>query len=71
MNRLLSKEEAAKYVGLSATTYETHVNNGVFPAAIRLGRRLLWDKKALDIKLDELSGITVKSDHENPWKDAM
>jgi hypothetical protein len=52
--RLLSREEAAHYCGVCATTFTARV----FPhvAAVRIGSRLLWDMRALDQWIDTLAG---------------
>lgn len=51
--RLLNKKMAAYYCGVSHNTFELHIP--VRP--IRVGCRVLWDRKALDAWLDELSGL--------------
>src|SRR5258705_12993215 len=52
--RLLSRDAAAHYVGLSATAFNMEFAAGTFPAPFRLKRvrRNLWDAKALDAALD-------------------
>lgn len=53
--RLLSRDEAAAYCGVSPNMFEEHV--GV-PAFKGFGSRRLWDRIALDLWLDRESGIT-------------
>ena len=62
--RLLCKESAAAYVGLSPNAFEAEVAAGTFPEAFRLRtvRRALWDVRALDRALDRISGIEVGED---------
>jgi hypothetical protein len=52
--RLLSREEAAAYVGLSPNSFDIEVRAGTFAGPVRLKRvdRRLWDRKALDLALD-------------------
>lgn len=52
--RLLSREQAAAYVGLSANQFDEEVRAGRFPASVALyvTRRRLWDRSALDAALD-------------------
>lgn len=53
--RLLSRDEAAAYCGVSPNMFEEHV--GV-PSIKAFGARRLWDRIALDLWLDRESGIT-------------
>lgn len=53
--RLLSREGAAAYCGVTAETFETHVRPHVPP--VEIGARRLWDVRALDRWLDERSGL--------------
>jgi hypothetical protein len=51
--RLLSRLQAAIYVGLSATEWDSWwKENGLRP--IRRGRRVLWDRHRLDVVIDKL-----------------
>jgi hypothetical protein len=54
--RLLSRELAAEYCGVTPPTFDEHVVPSVPP--VELGRRRLWDVRALDRWLDEQSGLT-------------
>ena len=53
--RLLSRDLAAAYCGVTAETFEQHVRPHVRP--IEIGARRLWDVKALDRWLDAQSGL--------------
>jgi hypothetical protein len=53
--RLLCRDAAAAYLGISANHFEEHVADAV--PAIEIGRRKLWDIRALDRWLDERSGL--------------
>ena len=52
--RLLSLEEAARYVGVSVNAFKSRVGD-LWPEPIRFGRRTLYDKDALDRTVDGLS----------------
>jgi hypothetical protein len=54
--RLLSREAAAEYLGMSAGHFDCHVARAVPP--LRFGKRYLWDIKALDRFLDQQSGFS-------------
>jgi len=53
--RLLTRSQAAAYCGYSPGQFSRLVADGTMPGHITKLRR--WDKKTLDAKLDELSGI--------------
>ena len=55
--RLLSSKTAAIYMGISPRAFETLWRSGRLPTPIRLGRRVLWDRKVLDLFVDQLSGV--------------
>jgi len=59
--RYLSREEAARYVGVSTAVFETEVARGIWPSAMRRGSRgggpLTWDRIALDKAADRASGL--------------
>jgi predicted DNA-binding transcriptional regulator AlpA len=53
--RLLSREQASTYCGMSASHFDEHVAPAVPPLV--MGRRSLWDIRALDRWLDRRSGL--------------
>jgi hypothetical protein len=58
--RLLSREEAARYVGVSSAVFDDEVKHGIWPPALRRGGkggRLTWDRNALDKAADRASGL--------------
>ena len=55
--RLMGVELAAGYFGISERSFERQLLNAAFPQPIKIGRRSLWDRKVLDIFIDELSGL--------------
>jgi hypothetical protein len=58
--RLLKREDAARYCSLSTEQFSSWVKEGRLPGAIHGTHR--WDRRALDLKLDELSGLPVQSE---------
>jgi predicted DNA-binding transcriptional regulator AlpA len=62
--RLLDRDAAAAYVGLSPNAFDQEVKAGTFPAPFPLTRirRRLWDVRALDAALDRAMGIASKID---------
>lgn len=63
--RLLGRKMAAAYVGLSPNSFDAEVARGTFPAPVKVAcRRKLWDRVALDRRLDQLSGIAPSSTSE-------
>lgn len=48
---------AAAYLGVSERTFEAQWRAGTLPEPLRLGRRLLWDRKLLDRWADQTSGL--------------
>lgn len=64
--RLLSRVEAAGYVGVSPTTFDKLVRDRIMPQAKRLYSRTLWDVRALDVAIDALPGDDTAAD-ANPW----
>lgn len=67
--RLLSRAEAAAYCGFKPSAFSAHVAAGRLPAALPGVRK--WDRKAIDLHLDKLSGLVVEtpSNDNDPWAD--
>lgn len=56
--RGLTKDQAAAYVGCATVrTFEAWVSRGLMPPA--MPSTLRWDKRALDLAMDRLSGIAT------------
>lgn len=53
--RLLGRKEAAAYCGIAESTFSMWVSNHKIPPAVPGTRK--WDKRAIDAKLDEISGL--------------
>jgi predicted DNA-binding transcriptional regulator AlpA len=51
-----SRKEAASYLGVSPTTFDKLVTNGIVPQAIKLLGRNVWDIRALNHALDAATG---------------
>lgn len=52
--RGLSREEAAMYVGVGATKFDTMVNDGRMPKAKKIDGRKVWDVRKLDVAFEAL-----------------
>jgi excisionase family DNA binding protein len=65
--RMLSRREAALYVGVSCTTFDNMIEAGLMPKALRIGRRILWDLHDLDGALDALRDARAAEESANPW----
>ncbi|WP_431856634.1 helix-turn-helix transcriptional regulator [Azospirillum sp.] len=53
--RFLSREQAAAYLGVSASTFDEEVTAGIWPPGVRRGARegrITWDRVALDRAVD-------------------
>lgn len=59
--RGLSRVLAAAYLGIGSSTFDELVSRGQLPPPIQLRGRKVWDRAALDRKLDELSGLAPAS----------
>ena len=59
--RGLSLEQAAAYVGVSPGKFKEEVAEGLWPKPWKRGRRLIWDRMALDKVFDQRSKLTARS----------
>jgi predicted DNA-binding transcriptional regulator AlpA len=67
--RLLTREQAAAYCGVSLTTFAAWVRRGIVPGPVHTTHR--WDRKAIDAALDMRSCIDAKLGAEealDQWK---
>lgn len=55
--RGLREGQAAAYVGVSPETFRAEVKAGRMPQPVRMGRRIVWDRVALDRAFDALSAL--------------
>lgn len=65
--RGLSREEAAIYVGISASKFDELVKVGRMPKAKKIGSRRLFDMRALDLAFDDLPSEDSAHSEDNPW----
>lgn len=66
--RLLGRKEASAYLGIAESTFSMWVATHKMPAMLAGTRK--WDKRAIDARLDELSGLTA-NDNEDPYEKWM
>lgn len=52
--RGFSREEAARYVGISTTTFDKLVEDGRMPRPARIGKRTVWDRYKVDAAFSDL-----------------
>lgn len=60
--RMLSREQAASYVGVSTTQFDREVSAGRWPPPERRGNRITWDRRLIDRVQDKTSGIMTSSE---------
>lgn len=65
--RGLSRPEAARYVGISTSTFDKLVHEGKMPQPFRIGSRTIWDLRKLDAAFDLLSGPDEEPDSFADW----
>jgi len=63
--RLIGRAEAAAYCGITPTCFSMWVASHKMPPAIPGTRK--WDRRAIDAKLDEISGLVVNCDDEDEF----
>lgn len=52
--RGMSREEAARYIGVGTTTFDRLVAERRMPKPLRVGKRVIWDRLKLDAAFTEL-----------------
>lgn len=65
--RGLSRDVAAQYIGVAATTFDKLVEDGRAPKPRRIDGRKVWDRLALDMAFDALPIDGVASANNNPF----
>jgi predicted DNA-binding transcriptional regulator AlpA len=65
--RGLSRNEAAMYFGISASTFDKLVAENRIPKPRRIGERKIWDVRELDIAFEALPYENTAS---SSWEDA-
>jgi predicted DNA-binding transcriptional regulator AlpA len=68
--RGLSREEAAAYVGISPSLFDSLVKDGRMPAPKRINARTVWDRIRLDVAFEALAD-TDDARTEDEWKVAV
>lgn len=63
----LSRQDSARYVGVSPTTFDGLVEEGLMPAPRRIRKRKIWDRRELEAAFDELPRDGASDDDDNPW----
>jgi hypothetical protein len=59
----MSRDEAADYLGISPTLFDTMVKDGRMPGPKLINTRTIWDRLALDRAFEALPDRDVA----NPW----
>lgn len=57
--RGLSRDEAARWIGLGATKFDQLVKDGRMPHGKRVDGRVIWDRYALDAAFADLPDTNV------------
>lgn len=65
--RGLSRQEAARYVGISTTKFDELTSEGQMPQPFRIGSRTIWDLRKLDAAFDLLSEPEKEIDSFADW----
>lgn len=66
--RGLSREQAAEYIGVSASTFSVLVKEGEMPGPRKIRGRSVWDRVTLD---DAFAALPSTDDADNPWDRAV
>lgn len=67
--RLLSRKQAAAYLGIAESTFSMWVATHKMPPAIPGTRK--WDGRAIDARLDEISGLDTGDNAEDEFEKWM
>jgi len=68
--RGLSREQAAAYIGVSAGTFDSMIEDGEMPSAKRLRGRRVWDRVQLDKAFAALPDEDGGVDSDDVWSRA-
>ena len=63
----MGEDLAALYLGISTGTLRERVKDGLYPAPVRDGGRILWSRRQLDEYVDAQFGLGAP---RNSWDDA-
>jgi hypothetical protein len=67
VKRMLSRVEAAAYCGVSPSTFDKMLKDGLAPQPLKVYARNLFDRHKLDAALDALSGTVAEPVEPNEW----
>lgn len=59
--RGMSREEAARYIGVGQTLFDEMVSDGRMPKGKRINSRVVWDRVQLDAAFTDLDQARGKS----------
>ncbi|WP_112663501.1 helix-turn-helix transcriptional regulator [Microvirga flavescens] len=67
--RGLQEPEAASYIGVGLTLFRQMVADGRMPHPVRINRRVVWDRRKLDLAFDRLpdGGNDEVSAEDDPY----
>ena len=65
--RGLNREQAAAYIGVSASLFDEMASDGRMPKPKRANARCIWDRLALDRAFSGLPGGDSSGDNEDDW----
>jgi predicted DNA-binding transcriptional regulator AlpA len=68
--RGLSREQAAAYVGISPSLFDTLIKDGRMPGPKRINSRAVWDRLKLDAAFEALADMEGAST-DDEWKVAV
>jgi predicted DNA-binding transcriptional regulator AlpA len=60
--RLLSRADAARYLGISLSTFMRMHSGGELPMPLKIRKRVLWDKLELDMMIEAVRENLSKRD---------
>jgi hypothetical protein len=63
--RGLCRQQAAGYIGVSPSLFDTLVKDGRMPKPTRINGRVIWDRHKLDLGFDALTDEHAAA---NPWQ---
>jgi hypothetical protein len=69
--RGLSRETAARYIGVSPSLFDELVRDGRMPQAKIINTRNVWDRLALDMAFDELPEKDKAAVDNDDWNVAV
>jgi predicted DNA-binding transcriptional regulator AlpA len=65
----MSRETSARYVGVSATTFDGLVVKGSMPSPKRIGRRKVWNRHEIEVAFEALPADGENDPNE--WDEAL